>query len=266
MKTWNKTFLYTVLLASALLVSCVTETETNGSFKKPTPEGLNRAMSLYIQLAYQQLENKDYEKAMANVKRALDIDKNAPTALNALAVVYQTQGDTDKARKTFKKTLANDEKFSEGHLNYGQFLMQQKEHAAACKQFQMAADDDFYKKRSTAYFYLAVCNKALGDVVKSEAALNRCIGLEPSYTQAIGMLANIKFEQKKYPEAKQLFDRHVAEVRAAKQTLSPEALWLGIRLERVFNNRDAEASLALFLKNNYPYSKEYLEYKDSLKK
>jgi type IV pilus assembly protein PilF len=36
---------------------------------------------------------------------------------------------------------------------------------------------------------------------------------------------------------------------------------LGIQLEKVFGNKDKEASLALILKNNFPYSKEYLEYK-----
>jgi len=63
-----------------------------------------------------------------------------------------------------------------------------------------------------------------------------------------------------------LFDRHVKTVRADKQPISAEALWLGIQLERVFNNQDAEASWAIQLKNNYPYSKEYLEYQKLQKK
>ncbi|HEY0894045.1 MAG TPA: type IV pilus biogenesis/stability protein PilW, partial [Cellvibrio sp.] len=42
------------------------------------------------------------------------------------------------------------------------------------------------------------------------------------------------------------------------------ALLLGIRLERVFGNKDKEASYLLVLKNRFPYSKEYLEYKQTM--
>lgn len=251
----------TVIALLALMASCVTETTGKAhNFKKPSKEDLDRATSLYIQMAYKYLESKDYEKAMSSVKRGLDISPDDPKVLNTLAVVYQNQGDTEKARDTFEKTLREDSKFSEGHLNYGQFLLQQKENTAACKQFQLAADDDFYTRRATAYFYLAVCEKVSGHVEQAEFALGRCLGLDPTHTQAMGMLASIKFEKKLYPEAKELFDRHVQTVRTNKQPLSAEALWLGIQLERVFNNKDAEASWAVQLKNNYPYSKEYLEY------
>lgn len=256
-----------MVLVASLLMSCVTETVTNNNaFKKPSEEDLQRAMSLYIQMAYNYLESKDYEKAMSSAKRALDIDENAPTALNVLAIIYQNQGEAEKARDTFIRALKEDVKYSDGHLSYGQFLLQQKENEAACAQFQMAAEDDFYSKRATAYFYLAACHKIRGDDAAAELALTRCLGLDPNYAQAMGMLASMKFEKQQYAEAKELFDRHVQTMRNAKQRLSPEALWLGIQLERVFNNPDAEASWALYLKNNYPYSKEYLLYQKSLKK
>ena len=262
MKQWKSILMSVMVVAVvALTASCVTETAGKSStFKKPSKEDLDRATSLYVQMAYKYMESKDYEKAMSSVKRAMDISPDDPKVLNTLAVVYQNQGDTEKARDTFEKTLRKDSKFSEGHLNYGQFLLQQKENTAACKQFQLAADDDFYTRRATAYFYLAVCEKVSGHVEQAEFALGRCLGLDPAHALAMGMLASIKFEKKQYPEAKELFDRHVQTVRASKQALSAEALWLGIQLERVFNNKDAEASWAVQLKNNYPYSKEYLEY------
>ena len=62
---------------------------------------------------------------------------------------------------------------------------------------------------------------------------------------------------------KRYFEQYSAGVRNAGDILRPKALWLGIQIERRFGNKDREASLGLFLKNNYPYSKEYLLYKDS---
>jgi len=257
--------IFSIATVFFLLVGCVTESATQGAFKKPTKEDMNRAMSLYVQIAYKSLENKDYERAMANVKRALDIDNHSPIALNALAVVYQYQGDTEKARSSFKKALGEDDKFSEGHLNYGQFLIQQKEYDQACEQFQMAADDDFYTKRASAYYNLGMCFKITGDHAKSEAAFNRSLGLDPGNLSVLGQLAEIKFDQGLYAESKDILDRYINSVRDSGQKIPPDTLWLAIRLERQFSNQNAEASWALQLKNNYPYSKEYLEYQNSLK-
>jgi type IV pilus assembly protein PilF len=41
---------------------------------------------------------------------------------------------------------------------------------------------------------------------------------------------------------------------------SPEALWLGIRLERKLGNRNAEGSYASQLRSRYPASEEYQEF------
>ena len=85
MKNWKIFINVSMLIAVVLMASCVHE-GGNQSFKQPTKEDLSRAMTLYIQIAYKHLENKDYEKAMSSVKRALDIDKQALTAAVAQAV------------------------------------------------------------------------------------------------------------------------------------------------------------------------------------
>jgi type IV pilus assembly protein PilF len=42
---------------------------------------------------------------------------------------------------------------------------------------------------------------------------------------------------------------------------SPRSLWLGIRLMHALGQDDKKASYALFLKNEFPASQEYREYK-----
>jgi type IV pilus assembly protein PilF len=69
----------------------------------------------------------------------------------------------------------------------------------------------------------------------------------------------MSFINQEYAEAKKHLDRYQA---LGQQ--SARALLLGIRLERVFGNKDQEASYLLVLKNRYPYSKEYLEYKQTM--
>ena len=67
--------------------------------------------------------------------------------------------------------------------------------------------------------------------------------------------------RKKYPAAQQYLQKYRAQVK----TSSAEALLLGIKLARVFEDKDEEASYVLTLKNLYPRSDEYLEYLKSMR-
>jgi len=253
-----------ILISSLLLMmGCVTET-VNGPFKQPTTEELKKSISLYVQMAYMRLERKQYDKAMVALNTALEIDKNSSMALTGLAVAYQYQGENKKAEKIFHQVIRGDDKYPEAHFRYGDFLFAEKRYEESCHEFSRATEDDFYEKRAAAYYNLGLCWRELGKLENSERAFERCIGLQPDNYPVLIELASLKFQSKNFPEAKQLFDRYAALAREKGQTLSASSLWLGIQLERVFDNRDAESSLALMLKNHYPYSSEYLEYKKSL--
>ena len=149
----RKKYLYALLLLVwvAGLTGCVSDKKQTHLFKEPTKEDLTDAQNKWISVTYRYLALKNYEQAMVNVKHALDIDKDAPAAVTALAVVYQSQGDNDKARASFQRALELDSKFSLAHLDYGQFLFQQKEYAGACQEFQTASEDDFFSQRAGAF-------------------------------------------------------------------------------------------------------------------
>jgi type IV pilus assembly protein PilF len=258
--------LYPAMLVASLflaLAGCVTET-VSGPFKQPTKDDLDKSISLYVQMAYMRLERKQYDKAMVSLNSALDIDKNSSQALTGLAVAYQYQGEKEKAEKTFHRVIRHDDKYSDAHLRYGDFLFAEQRYEEACEQYSQATEDDFYDKRSTAYFNLGACWRELGKFQAAEQAFDRCIGLQPDNYPVLIELADLKFRAKSFPEAKELFDRYAKQTREKNEMLSARALWLGIRLERIFDNQNAESSLAMMLKNNHPYSSEYLEYKKSL--
>ena len=246
------------------VAGCVTETVGSTPFKQPTKEDLDSAVATYVQIAYQRLENGSYEDAMKDIQRALALKPDSPLANTALAVAYQYQGEIDKSRNAYKKALGEDDKFSPAHLNYGNLLFQQKEFREACKQFEIAASDDFYNMRAAAFHSLGVCLGELGDLVGSETAFKRSLAVDGKYAPALLELAEMRYTQQRFPESKELFDKAVQVERDAARPLAAKAVWLGIRLARKFDNADAEASYVLFLKNTYPYSQEYLEYKKSL--
>ena len=67
------------------------------------------------------------------------------------------------------------------------------------------------------------------------------------------------FDAKNYATSKAYLDRYIAMVDRTSRSL-----WLSIRIERIFGNKDKEASDILALKNLHPYSQEYLAYKKQL--
>jgi len=248
------------------LSACVSETTGDRVFRKPSEKDLETAMDSYVQLAYMHLENEDYSTAMLKIEQAMEIDANAPLVQNALAYVYEKQGDTEKAEETYKKAIRIDGNFSPARINYGNFLFKQGKIDDACKQFEAASSHEFYDRRAGAFFNLGLCEKKRGNYEEALDAFSRSVGLDRNYSQAYLESAEVKFDQGEYAEARKLYNRYAIELRQAKKSMGPKALWLGIRIERVFGNADKEASMALFLKNTYPYSKEYLLYKKSLEK
>ena len=68
-------------------------------------------------------------------------------------------------------------------------------------------------------------------------------------------LAELKFDDGDYSRAKHYLDRF-----SERNRQVPQSLWLGVRIEKIFGNRDKERSYALALKNLFPYSDETLKY------
>ena len=96
---------------------------------------------------------------------------------------------------------------------------------------------------------------------EAEKAFTRSLVNNKRNTVTMLELAELRYQRGDYPSAKAIYDRFLE-----NQEQTAKSLLLGIKLMRAFEDRDTEASYALYLKNNFPYSKEYLEYKEMLEK
>ncbi len=249
-KTLSLVFLMTVFLSG-----CVT-TVTGGSNREKDPE---RALASHVQLGLNYLRVKNRESARFHLEKALKLDKKSPAANDGMALLYQLDGEMDLAEKYFKAAIKADSDFSRAHNNYGSFLYQKERYEEAFAEFEKASNDLGYDARPTALVNLGRTALKLNDVDRAEAAFSHSLSLAPNNPPAIVESAEIAFNKQDYAEAKRLIDLYGKMVRH-----SPRTLWLGIRLEQIFGNSDKEASYALQLKSLHPYSKEYLEYKQSL--
>lgn len=244
----------TILLLVFGLSACVTTLDEPG-----TEADLDSALDTYLQLGMGYLRAGNRDSARLNFNKALEIDRRSSGAHDGLALLYQMEAMNEMAEEHFKRAIRYNRNYSRARNNYGSFLYEHGRYEEAYEQFERAAANLEYNRRPIALVNLGRTALKLGDVDRAEATLKHALALESRLTMAMVELAEIYFNQKNYSEAKKYIDMYGENTRHSARTL-----WLGIRLERIFGNRDKEASYALALKNLHPYSKEYLQYKQSL--
>jgi type IV pilus assembly protein PilF len=239
----------------ALLLLCVTEETRDG---KPVHHKADSGAALedYIILANGYLQQQNREKALQAIKKGLAIDEDSPGLLNSLAFYYAGDEEYVLAEKEFQKAISADKSYMPSYLNYGSFLYSQKRYPEACEMFEKASSDPLYGKRSAAFSNWGVCLKQVGKRKEAAVALNRALNSDSRNYNALLERAKLLFDEGEFEDSRRDYEEFV---KYAEQTAG--SLWLGIRLMSVFHDADKQASYALYLKNTFPASPEYREYK-----
>tara|TARA_B100000809_G_C15132378_1_gene529038 strand:- start:3376 stop:4131 length:756 start_codon:yes stop_codon:yes gene_type:complete len=219
----------------------------------------SKVLSNEVALGMAYFGKGDREGAQIHFEKALKIDKKSHEAINGMGLVFQYEGESELAEDYFKRSLKLRPDFAQGHNNYGSFLFSSKRFEDAFKEFTIAASFINYRGRAGALTNLGRTALKLDRPDKAEASFEHAVRLDPRASLALIELAEVYFKQEDYSASKKNLDQFD---RVSRQ--SARSLWLGIRIERIFGNKDKEASYALALKNLHPYSKEYLNYKKSL--
>lgn len=253
-KVFSPLPVFFVAIAIFLLTGCVSE---GGKPKRHVDK--NKSLELHVQLAQGYVDKGNRESARHHLRKAMEINKNSPEAVETLARLYQLEGESKLAEESFQKAIKSKKKFTLARNNYGVFLFSAKRYEEALEQFELAAADLDYDGRAAALVNVGRTALLLGKNERAKAALEHAAVLDRNFADAHLELADINFQAKEYAKSKEHLDRFQA---LGQQ--SPRALLLGIRLERIFGNKDKEASYLLVLKNRFPYSKEYLEYKQTM--
>lgn len=241
------------MLFTSLLAGCVTTME-----KPKSKVDKQQALEANIKLGMTYLQQNQREGAVRSFTKALELDKKSAEAYLGLALIHQLNGELEESEKNFKKALRSRVDFSLASIqfSYGRLLYQEERYADAIEQFQAAGKDFAYPGRADAVYNTGMCALKTEDRVRAKGAFEHSLNLDPRQANAALELAVMAFDDRDFSNAKKYLDRFSDITRH-----TPRSLWLGIRIERIFGNKDKEASYALALKNLYPYSKEYLDYK-----
>ncbi|WP_096084448.1 type IV pilus biogenesis/stability protein PilW [Agaribacterium haliotis] len=246
----------TVLLFAILLAGCVSTIDNGPKLDK------QKAVEANVKLGMNYLQKNERDRALRAFSTAQDMDAKSAEAMAGIAMVHQLNGETELADQKFRRAmkLRADFSMSSIELSYSRFLFENGRCADARPYLEKASADITYPSRGNALYLLGLCSLALGDSKRARGAFEHALNISKSNAPAALELAEMQFDDGEYSEAKRNLDLYSAYAQA-----SARSLWLGIRIERIFGNKDKEASYALALKNLHPYSQEYLDYKNSLK-
>jgi type IV pilus assembly protein PilF len=239
-------------LFASVLVGCVSTGQVN---PMKTEKGRMEARDAYIQLGIGYLKQGSTEQAKVPLKKALEIDSSSADANAALALVFQLEMEPELADQHYRKALA--ERRDDARLlnNYGSFLFEQKRYQDAYDSYKRAAGDNMYPERSRVFENLGLVCLQLGKDDEAKSYLERSLRLNSRQPRALFALAQLAYGDKEYVPARKYYDSftQLSEQNAA-------SLLLGVRLAKVFEDRDKAASLGLQLKRLYPSSSEYQQY------
>src|SRR5690554_2287368 len=248
-----------VFLFITLLTACASVTE----IKKPYADKVSKEKEVEsrVRIALIHLEENRTSDAISEHETAMNVDPRSARVHEVLALELERVTDYKRAERHFRDMMRYDSSYTRGRANYGYYLMRRGEYAKAYQQLERVVEDIYYPQRAVAYQQMATCSEMLGNKEQMLSNYQKAIAIDGDYAPPLLELAKVEFDNANYPDAQQYFDRYRNKVDRA----SADALLLGIKLARVFQDKDSEASFVMALKNLYPRSQEYLDYLDMLK-
>lgn len=189
--------------------------------------------------------------ALEEFSAAVQIDPSYAPAHNGLGLVYAALREDEKAESSFRRSLQLDPESSESHNNFGTFLCSRNRVDDSIKEFLAALKNPLYSSPESAWLNAGICALKKGDDKNAEGYLKNALQIQPDLIGAHYHLANLYFNRSEQA----LANEHMQQfMRTGNPT--PESLWLGIRIAREVNDRNAEASYGMLLRNKFPNSEQ----------
>lgn len=223
----------------------------------PRPATSQQRLAAQLDLGRGYLQEGNLAKARIPLQRAVELDSGAWEAHDLLASVYQLEGESELAEKHFRRAIRAGGG-ARSRNNYGAFLSAVGRVEEACDQFSEAVRDPDYPNRAQTFENLGLCERTRGRDDAAQAALLRAVALGGSRPAAMLELADIHFRAGRNQEARSAYDQFRV---GGRQTA--RSLLLGARIGKAVADADAEASFALMLRNLFPDSDEYRQYRET---
>ena len=215
------------------------------------PEATRRAR-VRLELAGAYYSRGQYTTALDEVKQSIAADPNIAAAFNLRGLVYASLGDHGLAEESFRKALTLDRSDADVMQNYGWYLCQQNRFGEAALMFKQALDVPQYRDTARTLLAKGVCEARAGQLVQSEATLQRAYELDAGNPATAVNLSEVLFQRGNFERARFIIRR----VNAQSEVSNAQTLWLAARIENKLGNVQAAQSLGKELRDRFPQSPE----------
>jgi type IV pilus assembly protein PilF len=253
MKTWGG-----VIVLAAFLTGCSGMPQAGSDRELATSSDQTdnqKRARIRLQLAIGYYQQQQLPVALDEIKQALLADPNFAEAYNMRGLVYMDMGETRLAEDNFQQSLRLAPQNPDFNNNFGWFLCQNGRADQSIAYFETALKNRTYQSPAKALNNAGVCSLRLKRTADAERYFNEAFRQEPGNVSANINLAKLHFDRGDYEKAR----FYISRVTRA-ETLSAEALWQAIKIERKLGDRTAELSLVTQLSKRFPNSTEFAAY------
>lgn len=240
-----------VLIAACSSKPTVPEPQAPTPPPPPQPASPQVRAQLHTDLGAGYYERGQMDIALEELNLAIKADPSYAQAYNIFGLVYATLGDDRKAEQSFAQALQLAPTDSDIHHNWGWYLCTHKRERESLAEFELAVRNPLYHTPEAALVNAGRCSQAVGDMATAESYYRRALAAQPGNPLASFGLAQIAYKNRRYDEAR-------AWMKGVMLTTNPlpEALRLGMCVERKLGDRQAELSYISQLRNRYPDAPE----------
>ncbi|MGW8393606.1 type IV pilus biogenesis/stability protein PilW [Pseudoduganella sp. HUAS MS19] len=211
-----------------------------------------------MQLAIGYFEQGNYPIALDEVKKAIAADPQSANGYSLRAIIYMRMGEKELANDNFLQALKMAPNDPDLNNNYGSFLCQNERIKESFKHFDTALASRNYRSPASAMNNAGNCALKITDIDLAEKYLLQALKLAPDVPEMNIGLAKVYYARRDYPRAS-FFITQLNKV-AKLDTLSPDVLWLAIRVQRKMGDQALEQGFATQLRRHHPQSPEYAAY------
>jgi type IV pilus assembly protein PilF len=207
--------------------------------------------AIRTELAAGYYERGQMDVALEELGVAKTLDPSNPRLYNIYGLVYAMLGEQAKAEENFRQAIALAPNDSGIRANWGAYLCATGRAREAMPELQQVLRDPLYKTPEIALINAGKCSVVLGQTKEADDYFRRALTASPGNPTAAYNLALLAYREARVGEAR-------AWMRPVMQQAvpPPEALYLGMCIERKQGDREAERSYESQLRNRWPESAE----------
>ena len=212
---------------------------------RQTPEEKRRVATLDARgLAGLALQRGDLDSAEAQVRSALKTDPKSADAYTLLALIAGQRGQRDQAGNYYAKAVQLAPGDGDALNNYGAWMCANGRAAESLAQFSAALQDPAYATPAAALGNAGACALRAGQAGLAEENLRRALQIDPNNVAALGAMAQLRFNQGQFLDARAFMQRRLVAAPADR-----DALMLAAQIEDRMGDAAAAARYRQMVSN-----------------